>query len=77
MSVKKDLDEAKLSGFGAAEVDSVFDAAKKKAAREFGRVVPEQRKTKASSGRRLSQGVRNTKYEQFVSSFTSVYMKND
>ena len=31
MSVKKDLDDVKLSGFGADEVDDVFDAAKKKA----------------------------------------------
>ena len=74
MSVEKDLDEAKLSGFAAAEVDSMFNAAKKKALKASG-VVPKQKKVKASSGRGLSRGVRNTKYEQFVSSFTSVYMK--
>ena len=31
MSVKKDLNDAKLSGFGADEVHDIFDAAKKKA----------------------------------------------
>ena len=31
MSVRKDLDDAKLSGFGADEVHDIFDAAKKKA----------------------------------------------
>ena len=75
MSVKKDLDEAKLSGFGAAEVDSVFNAARNKALKASGGGVPKQKSTKASSGRGISQGVRKTKYEQFVSSFTSVYMK--
>ena len=74
-SVKKDLDEAKLSGFCAAEVDSVFNAAKNKALKACGVVVPKQKRTKASSGRGISHGVRKTKYEQFVTSFTSVYMK--
>ena len=74
-SVKKDLDEAKLSGFCAAEVDSVFNAAKNKALKACGVVAPKQKRTKASSGRGISHGVRKTKYEQFVTSFTSVYMK--
>ena len=43
VSVKKDIDDAKLSAFSADEVDAIFDAAKQKALDSFGRFVPEER----------------------------------
>ena len=44
ISVKKDLDDAKLSAAGAeVHVDALFDAAQKKALESFGGLVPEKR----------------------------------
>ena len=53
MSVRKDLDDAKLSRVGADEVDDIFDAAQKKAVEAVGGVVPKKKK----SERDLPQGV--------------------
>jgi hypothetical protein len=42
-SVRKDLDDAKLSTLGSDEVDAIFDAAKQKSLESFGGFVPEKR----------------------------------
>ena len=42
VSVRKDLDDAKQSAFGAAEVDALFDEAKKKAVEAVGGSVPKK-----------------------------------
>ena len=56
MSVKKGLDDAKLSVLSAVEVKDMFDEAKKKALESFGGLVPKERDLpigvrKSSSGR--------------------------
>ena len=43
MSVKKEIDDDKLSELGADEVDALFDAAQKKSVKSFGGFVPEKR----------------------------------
>ena len=54
-SVRKNLDDAKLSMIGADEVDATFDEAQKKAVEEVGGVFP--KKMKAKSKRCLPRGV--------------------
>ena len=54
-SVRKNLDDAKLSMIGADEVDATFDEAQKKAVEEVWGVVP--KKMKAKSKRCLPRGV--------------------
>ena len=43
ISVKKVLDDAKVSACGANEVDAIFDEAKKNALESFGGFIPEER----------------------------------
>ena len=43
VSVKKEIDDDKLSELGADEVDALFDAAQKKSVKSFGGFVPEKR----------------------------------
>ena len=43
VSVKKDLDDAKVSSCGANEVEAIFDEAKKKGLEIFGGFVPKKR----------------------------------
>ena len=57
MSVRKDLDDVKLSACGASEVDAIFDAAQTKALEAVGGKVPKERKSKTSSERDLPRGV--------------------
>ena len=62
LSVRKDLDDAKLSAVGAAVAYHVFDEAKKKALETFGGFVPEKR-----DGPRGIQKLKSGKYQAKIS----------
>jgi len=68
MSMRKDLDNAKLSAFGADEVDAIFDAAKEKALEVAANAATTaKKKSKTTSGRDLPRGVRKTLSGKFKS----------
>ena len=73
MSVKRDLDDAKLSAyanrsaFGPDEVNAAFVAASKKAAEAVGGIIPGAKIAVAISGRDLPQGVHKTEYGTYKS----------
>ena len=51
MSVKNDLDQAKLSAIGTDEADAIFDAVKTKAVGAVGASVPERRELPTGVGK--------------------------
>jgi hypothetical protein len=65
MSVRKDLDDAKLSSYGEEEVDALFDAAQKNAVEAVGGFVPKKKKPKATPERDLPKGVQKLKSGKF------------
>ena len=67
MSVRKELDDIKLSTFGADEVDTIFDAAKTKALEAVGGCVPKKRKSKTTADRHLPTGVQKKQSGKFES----------
>ena len=74
ISVRKDLDDAKLSGFGADEGDDIFDAAKKEALESFGGFVPEKRHLptgvrKVSTTRKFQANIRWGGKPRYIGAF--------
>ena len=65
-SMRKDLNDADLSAIGAAEVEAMFDEARKKAVEEVGGVIP--KKMTPRSDRGLPTGVYDVSSGRFESS---------
>ena len=64
--MRKDLNDADLSAIGAAEVEAMFDEARKKAVEEVGGVIP--KKMTPRSDRGLPTGVYDVSSGRFESS---------